>query len=726
MSRSLFPRGLALLLLVAPLVACASTIVEAQAGPPGDIIKHVDVRRTEHSVPHIRADNMEAAGYGLGYVQIEDYGARVAMGLLHSRGEMARWFGRDSIEGDFNARLTYQIAVRGYPSLDNDTRAIYDGFAEGVNRYIELHPEEFPIGFVPRFTGYDVLAHEVSGASEREAARFLSRIDPKARQRTAAEQQVAVASPIAGGQDPPDEGSNAWAFGPSRTKSGHAILLRNPHLNWNSGYYEAQLTVPGALDFYGDFRIGSPFGVVGGFNRDLGWATTNNSPLLSQIYSLDVDSTRVDHYLLDGASIPLQRQLVTVEFRNGNGFSTETRESWRTTLGPVIYRGNGKVYVLKAAGDGDVRGGQQFLRMMRSHSLAEWKDAMRMRARITSNFTYADRAGNILYVWNASIPALPLPSGGDTAAVPIRRTSEAWTSFVPFDSLPQLLNPKGGYVENSNDPPYFTNLQQPLDRSKYPAYFPEPRLGLRQQLSLSLINNARKLNLQDVLALKHSYRMLLADRVRDDLVKEVLASNPSPDVAKAIDMIARWDKTVAPTSRGGVLFEMWWRKYIDHTRPDTMYAVQWTAKEPASTPSGIRFPDRSVQAFAWAVGETTRRFGSPDVAWGDVHRVRIGSVDVPVGGCNGDIGCFRVLWYKDDPDGKREATGGDGWILAVEFDNEPKAYSVLAYGESSREESPFHSDQAAMFARGELKRVYWKDHEVDAQTIRRYRPGEKR
>lgn len=726
MTRSVPLRSSMRSFLIIPLVVCASTIVGAQAGPP-DIASHVEVRRTEHGVPHIRADNMEAAGYGLGYVQIEDYGARVAMGLLHSRGEMGRWFGRDSIEGDFNARLNYETAVRGYPTLDSDTRAIYDGFAEGVNRYIELHPEEFPAGFAPHFTGYDVLAHEVSGASLREAARFLSRIDPQARRRTRdAEPEVALASPIAGGQDPPDEGSNAWAFAPSRTKSGHAILLRNPHLNWNSGYYEAQLTVPGAVDFYGDFRIGSPFGVVGGFNRDLGWSTTNNSPLLSQIYSLDVDSTQVDHYLLDGASIPLQRQLTTVEFRNGNGLSSETRETFRTTLGPVIYRGNGKIYVLKAAGDGDVRGGEQFLRMMRSHSLAEWKDAMRMRARITSNFTYADRAGNILYVWNASIPKLPLPSGGDTAAVPISRTSEAWTSFVPFDSLPQLLNPKGGYVENSNDPPYFTNLQQPLDRSKYPAYFPEPRLGLRQQLALSLINNDRKLNLQDVLALKHSYRMLLADRVRDDLVKEVRASNPSPDVARAIDMIAKWDKTVAPASRGGVLFEMWWRKYIEHTRPDTMYAVQWTAKQPASTPIGIRFPDRSVEAFKWAVGETTRRFGSPDVAWGDVHRVRIGTVDVPVGGCNGDIGCFRVLWYKDDPDGKREANGGDGWILAVEFDNEPQAYSVLAYGESSREDSPFHSDQAEMFARGELKRVYWQQKDVDAQTIRRYRPGEKR
>jgi acyl-homoserine-lactone acylase len=122
----------------------------------------------------------------------------------------------------------------------------------------------------------------------------------------------------------------------------------------------------------------------------------------------------------------------------------------------------------------------------------------------------------------------------------------------------------------------------------------------------------------------------------------------------------------------------------------------------------------------------TRRYGSFDVAWGDVHRVRRGSVDVPVGGCSSDLGCFRVLTYRDDPDGKRVATGSDGWILAVEFGDQPRAYSVLAYGESPRPDSPFFSDQAAMFARGELKRVAWTPGDIDAQTIRRYHPGEAR
>ncbi|MDQ3949386.1 MAG: penicillin acylase family protein, partial [Gemmatimonadota bacterium] len=112
-----------------------------------------------------------------------------------------------------------------------------------------------------------------------------------------------------------------------------------------------------------------------------------------------------------------------------------------------------------------------------------------------------------------------------------------------------------------------------------------------------------------------------------------------------------------------------------------------------------------------------------DVAWGDVHRVRIGKVDAPVGGCAGALGCFRVLNFRTDPDGKRSVIGGDGWVLAVEFGDVPRAYSVLAYGQSARPDSPFHGDQAEMFARGEMKRVAFTEKDVEAQTIRRYRPG---
>ncbi len=686
-----------------------------------DYSAHVEIRRTTHGVPHIKADNIGAAEYALAYVQLEDYGPRVALGLLSARGEMGKWFGKDSMERDFGERLGYERALETYALVDKNTQEAYEGFAAGVNRYIQVHPEEFPAGFAPKFTGYDVLARDVYTASPAGVARFLAKNDPNYRGRGRGAGPAPV-DPQEGPAIDPDEGSNAWAFAPSRTKSGHAILLRNPHLQWNAGYYEGHITVPGVLDFYGDFRIGGPFGVIGGFNRDVGWSTTNNAPLLDQVYALKLDRSTADHYLLDGASHPIERKKVRVNYKDGASMKSETREVLRTPYGPIIYRDSTRIYVLRSGMDGDFRAGQQFLAMMRAKSLEQWKDAMRMRARLNSSFTYADRAGNILYLWMAAIPSLPQGSGSDSVAVEANTLADMWSHYVPFDSLPQVLNPKGGYVQNSNDPPYLTNLRAPLDRAKYPSYFPESRLGLRTQLALDLIDNDRKLSLADVLKLKHSYRMLLADRVRDDLVKAVRASQPTGDVAKAIDMIAKWDKTVAPDSRGGVLFEIWWRRYIQGTRADTMYATPWSAAMPGNTPRGIKAPARAVETFAWAVQETARRYGKTDVAWGEVHRVRRGTVDVPVGGCSGDIGCFRVLSYREGADGKLEASGGDGWILAVEFGDQPRAVSVLAYGESPKPDSPFHSDQAEMFAKAQVKPVAWSEKDIEKQTVRRYRP----
>lgn len=693
----------------------------------------VEIRRTTWGVPHIKADDLEAAAFALAYVQLEDYGARVAMGLLRGRGEMGLWFGRDSMAGDFAARPVYAMAVAKYASLDADTRAVYEGFAAGVNRYIERHPDEFPAGFAPRFTGYDVAARDVQVGNASAANRLLARLEP-----TRARPASSDAAPPAptdvrelsdalivhtAGVDPIEEGSNAWAFAPSRTRSGRAVLVRNPHLAWDAGYYEAHVHVPGVLEFYGDFRIGGPFTVIGGFNRHLGWATTNNAPDNDEFYALDVDPTRVDHYLFDDTSVPLERVLVTVPYRNGPGISTETRETWRTPLGPVVHRDGGRIYVLRTAGDGEHRAGQQFLRMMQATSLEEWKAAMRLRARTTSSFTYADRAGNVFYVWNGLNPMLPHPSGGDTMATPARRTSDVFTQLIPWDSLPQLLNPKGGYVRNENDAPYHTNLHAVLDRARYPANMPEPSLRLRSQLSLALIDDGRKRSLEEIMALKNSYRMLLADRVKEDLLTALRAATLSDAQRVAAEVLRRWDNTTAPDSRGAVLFSTWWQRYTEGRNADSMFAAPWDMNDPVRTPRGIRDATRAVEAFTWAVDETVRRHGAADVAWGTVHRVRVGGFDEPVGGCSGALGCFRVLNFRTEPDGKRAVTGGDGWVIGVEFTDVPRAFSVLAYGQSNKPGHPHNGDQGRLFARGEYKRVAFTEAEIEAQVIRRYRPG---
>src|SRR5690606_13194621 len=223
---------------------------------------------------------------------------------------------------------------------------------------------------------------------------------------------------------------------------------------------------------------------------------------------------------------------------------------------------------------------------------------------------------------------------------------------------------------NENDPPYYTNMHEPLDPADFPPYFPEPRLRLRSQLGIELVHNRRKLSLEDVVELKHSTKMLLADRVKPDLVAAVRAAGATGEVASALELLERWDNTVSADSRGGVLFEAWWRRYVSLVRSQAeggsvgadaealLYREPWTPERPLETPRGLADPARAAEAFARAVEDTRRRYGSWDVAWGDVHRVRRGDVDVPVGGCSGALGCFRVLNFREDEDGKRVVSGG--------------------------------------------------------------------
>jgi acyl-homoserine-lactone acylase len=672
------------------------------------------IRRTEYGVPHILASDYRGVGIGLGFVQVEDYGERVILALLRAKGVMGVTFGRDSVESDFGAAREQKRVRETYHTLDAGTRGIYEGFAEGVNIYIRTNPSKVPSWAQPFFHGHDVAALDIAYASPNAARNMVLR-------------QLRADSGRGRGDEPttepdPDVGSNAWALAPSRTTSGRAILLRNPHLAWTAGYYEAHVTIPGKLDFYGDFRIGSAFAVIGGFNASLGWATTNNAPDNDEVYALHLDTTRENHYLFDGISVPLIREEYTVAYHTPAGLQRETRPLWLTPLGPVAHRTRDRIYVLRSGFDGEYRAGQQFLRMMQAQTLRAWKSAMAMQARATSNLTYADKAGNILHVWNATPPNLPHPSGGDSLAIPARGSNDIWNAIVPFDSLPQTLNPPGGYVFNSNSAPWYANMRAKLDTLKYPPSFERPSFSLRSQHAARLLENATKYSLEDVVRVKHSYRMLLADRVKLDLLRLARAAKRD-SLAPAIALLARWDNTVAAASRGGVLFQAWWNRYNSQAR-DTAFSEVWSPAKLMTTPRGLGKPERAVEALAWAMTDTKQRFGAIDVAWGEVHRVRRGSVDVPVGGCTGALGCFRVLQFANAPDGKRVANGGDGWVLAVEFGPRvPRAYSVLAYGQSPDSTSPYFADQAAIFAKGEMKRVRFTQADIARHTVRTYVPG---
>ncbi len=706
--------------------ASGQTVPPVATDPAIALAERVVIHRTEYGVPHILADDLEAMGFGLGYVQSEDYSISIAMAMVASRGTLARHLGPEELDADFAARPVHARAVETFHRLEPRTQDVYRGFAEGVNHYIRLHPDEFPAWVTPDFTGPDALARDVQGWSRADAARFVAALSDDS-----APEQPSSSFAL--------DGSNAWAFHGTRTASGNPILLRNPHLPWEgrhdllerpSGltYYEGHVRVPGVIDFYGDLRIGTAFGIIGGFNPRLGWATTNNYPTLSQVYRLRMHPELDDHALLDGRPLALERRETAIDYRTpGGGSAVETRVAWQTPHGPVIHRTDEYVYLLKDPRDGEFRRGEQFLRMMMARDLDEWLDVMKMRAHPTSNFTYADRDGNIVHYYNARLPLLPHAVTGDTAAF-AATSADIWSELVPWESLPLYINPPGGYVQQANDTPDYTNLNVPMNRDTVPANLPEPRLRLRSQLSLELAAGAAgALTVEDVVELKHTPRMLLADRVIDDLLAAARAAR-DPAVREAVEVLSDWDLTADADSRGGVLFARWASQYFDGdfdgTGESLRWREPWDPMRPATTPQGLSDPDAAVDALRRAA-ESLRAEGiALNAGWGEVHRVIRGDVDEPVSGCPPTLGCFRVLSFAPTEDGRLAANRGDSWVFVVEFGDVPRARTVLAYGQTARPGAPHHADQAAMFARGETKEVAWTDDDIRRTTVESYRPGE--
>lgn len=739
-----------------PLITEKNLLAESQ-DEAIKLAQQVVIRRTQYGIPHVEAENIEAAGFALAYLQMEDQSSTVVELLLKARGEWAKYhdFGLDerteAIDDDAESRLKYLRAVETFDLLEPDTQAFIGGFVRGLNRYIQLYPSEFPQSPTLSFTVYDVHARNIVAPSNNSIRRFLSAYTEKVNEqdKTQVNQQAELlthqtiwAKLAARAEEPnPDVGSNALALAPQRTVSGNTILMRNPHLSWDAGYYEAHIKVPGKLNFYGDFRIGQALGIIGGFNERLGWATTNNAPDLDEIYSFTADPEKPDHYILDGVSHPLIKKQINIEYKFGDAIASQSREFYFTEHGPVILKDAGKIYIIKSAGDGEFRTGEQFFKMMAANNLQEWKKAMQIRARISSNLTYADADGNIFYVWNATMPERPHAAMDDKTALHITSTDQMWSSYTQWERLPQLENPEGGYIRNENDTYHFTNLHEVLRPEAFPDFYPQPTLGLRSQHGVELIHNDKKFSLEEVVTLKHSELMLMAERVKDDLIEAVEQGNPKGEILDAIQLIKDWDNTVSANSRGGVLFKTWWNRYVSSAddekvestpasvgysaTAERLFKQPWLYEQPIATPYGLSDYTRAASSFEWAVNETTKRYGHWGLAWGEVHRAVVGEADLPVGGCTGLLGCYRVLWFTQHEQSEQQlkVRGGDGWVMAVEFGETPKAYTVLAYGQSDKANSVHHSDQLANFTNNIMTPVAFSDADVKKQVIREYRPG---
>ena len=135
-----------------------------------------------------------------------------------------------------------------------------------------------------------------------------------------------------------DRGSNAVAIGSGRSQTGHSMLLANPHFPWVGGmrFYEMQLTIPGKLDVMGAALPGLPLINIG-FNQHMAWTHTVDTSKHFTLYRLELDPKDPTRYLLDGQSIPLTKQTITVNAKQADGsVQPVSRVIYSSVFGPIV------------------------------------------------------------------------------------------------------------------------------------------------------------------------------------------------------------------------------------------------------------------------------------------------------------------------------------------------------------------------------------------------------
>lgn len=642
-------------------------------------------------IPHIYAESGEGLFHGFGYAQAQSHGNLILRLYGQARGRGAEYWGEQYLEADRWVRTmgAPQLAGEWAEAQSPEMRERLDAFAAGVNAYVREHPDEIDdeVEVVLPVDAADLLAHTI---------RVIH--------------LTFVANPRRIEQDVESwrsSGSNTWAVAPSRAAGGHAMLLANPHLPWSDFYlwYEAQLVSP-EVDVYGATLVGMAVPAIA-FNDYLGWSHTVNTYDGQDLYELTLDG---DGYRWEGARKAFEKEEQVIKIRQPDGSLREEQlVIKRSVHGPVVEEKAGTALALRVAGLDQPGVFEQYWDMMRARNLTQFEAALSRLQIPMFTVMYADRDGHIMHLFGGRTPVRPTgdwgywqrPAPGDTLAT-------LWTKTHPYQDLPKVVDPPGGWLQNANDPPWTTTFPRALDVDKFPPYMAPRGMSFRAQRSARMLYEDESITFEEFVSYKHSTRMELADRILDPLLEAVKKQGNSA-ATRGATILAGWDRCADADSRGAVLFEAFIREWQRRSGKKGPYAVKWSPEQPRTSPHGLASPSTAVAALGAAVSEVEKQHGAADVAWGEVYRLRRRDLDLPANGGPGALGVFRVVGFDDF-----QAAGGDSYVAAIEFSQPVRARALMSYGNSSQPGSPHATDQLPLFANKQLRDVWRTREEVEA------------
>jgi len=684
-------------------------VSQQPAGPdPATLIaaaEQYDVRilRDTWGVPHVFGATDADVAYGLGYAHAEDDFATIQNSLLASRGQLASVYGKDAAPNDYMVhllRIRDAVDAKYETDLSPETRAICEAYAAGGNHYAALHPDEVKPGVLP-FRGKDVVA----GFVHKTPLFFgldgtLGRLFGPERRGNVSKRSTAQAGPM----PVLALGSNTFSVGPSRSADGKTRIAINSHQPWEGPvtWYEAHLHSDDGWDTVGGVFPGTPI-ILHGHNRDLGWAHTVNSPDLIDVYVLDIDPDNPNRYKYDGKWRDLEVRTAPIKVKLFGPISwTFKREALWSVYGPVMRQDHG-TYAIRFAGMGDVRQVEQWYRMNKARNFDEWQDAMRMGAIPMFNCGYADREGNIYYLYNALLP-IRNEAYDWSQYLPGDTSETLWTEYLPFDKLPQIKNPPSGFIQNCNSSPFQTTVGpgNPKPEDFSPTFGIETRMSNRALRARELFGADESVTEEEFYTYKYDMAYSKESYVADAVQKILDAPPPDdPVVQEALDILRAWDLRVNPENTGAALgvFSAW---AIVRERKNS---------EP-----------EAMAAFADVARTLKEAHGRIDVPWHEANRLHRGTVDVGLGG--GPDVLHAVSGRPEN--GRMTGSSGDCYVLMVAWGEDGVASrSIHQYGSATLDEtSPHYADQVPLFVKRQMKPVWLDEADIRANLEREYRPGD--
>lgn len=799
--RTRFLRAAAAVVAVAAggLVAGAAARAPAPSPPPADTgaVIYVD----GYGVPHIFGPTDRSVLFASAWAQADADWKLVDENFTRALGRAAEFLGEGSLGDDYLDRALEipRLAREEYERESPRMRGLLDAYADGFNAWLAAHPDRkrwldrvepwYALALL-RFK-YDELEFlGYAGFRKPMGERLLERGWPVGKgaaavgrgrasggsgglafpgRASAAASPAGASSLLASrtivryaGSDPGPLGgrilgSNEWALAPSRTADGHAYLLVNPHQSFFGvqRYFEIHIHSDQGLAFSGLTRFGFALPYMG-HNARLGWAFTDNYADIGDLYveRFDEPGHPLAYRYGDGhRQATTWTETVKVKGRDG-AVAERTLRFWKTHHGPVVGLDSaGRPLAARLAKLREGGWDDQLDAMIRARSLAEFRKAVSRLDIPYMNLMYADADGHIWYLYNSAVPRR------DTA-FDWRRPVDGsdprteWHGYHALSELPQVLDPKSGFLLNTNSAPMVATVPRPFARSDFPPTMigPEPdnvrsqssRRALAAMHGETFDRFARavwdtNLAAADSLvpAWERAWKALRSEGSagararsgsgsgsRKPLPSQLAPGGPGrADLAVAMPRLAAWDREATIESVETTWFEL----AVDKS---FLAGVHGTVG-PSSPWTGLVDLAETLEALR-------ARWGTLEVPWGQVNRLQRPPQDDPaflsdslpsvaVGGAAGAVFAFYPSFdpaHERWTVGRQYGTAGNSTLQVVDFGAEPVARSVSVFGQSADPASPHFFDQAPLYALRMFKPAWWTLAEVQAHAARTYRPGE--